>query len=58
MKKTAAALIGIFSSAFCFSQDVITKKSGEDIEAKVIKVGQTEVEYKRFDNRPDLYSPY
>lgn len=35
-----------------YSQDVITTKKGEDIEAKVIEVGLTEVKYKRIDN-PD-----
>jgi hypothetical protein len=34
------------------AQDVITLKSGDEIQAKVTEVGQTEVKYKRFDN-PD-----
>ncbi|HET7178432.1 MAG TPA: hypothetical protein VFI14_01845 [Chryseosolibacter sp.] len=52
MNKTSAIVLAIFSSTFCFSQDIITTRSGDDIEAKVLKVGLTEVEYKRFDN-PD-----
>lgn len=44
---TVAALLLITPS---FSQDVITKKSGDEIEAKILKVGSNEVEYKRFDN--------
>ena len=34
------------------AQDVITLKNGDEIQAKVTEVGQTEVKYKRFDN-PD-----
>ncbi len=34
------------------SQDLITKRSGEDIKAKIIEIGLNEVKYKRFDN-PD-----
>ncbi len=40
----------IFFSILCFSQDLITLKNGEDIKAKILKIGLNEVEYKRFDN--------
>lgn len=40
------------SPFFVSAQDVITLKSGDEIQAKVTEVGQTEVKYKRFDN-PD-----
>ena len=40
------------SPLFASAQDVITLKSGDEIQAKVTEVGQTEVKYKRFDN-PD-----
>jgi len=43
-------LIVLFSLTFCYSQDVITKKSGEDIKAKILEVSQDEVKYKKFDN--------
>lgn len=33
-----------------FSQDMITKKSSEDIKAKVIEVTINEIKYKKFDN--------
>ena len=46
---TVAALLLITPS---FSQDVITKKSGAEIEARILKIGPSEIEYKRFDN-PD-----
>ena len=51
MKKIIITLIVIISIALtAFSQDVITKKSGEDIHSKIIEVNQTEVKYKKFDN--------
>jgi hypothetical protein len=51
MKKLiSTALLAIFSLTLCFSQDVITKKTGEDIQAKILEVGQTEIKYKKFDN--------
>lgn len=34
-----------------YSQDVITKKSGEDIQSKVLEVTTSEVKYKKFDNQ-------
>ncbi|MBO7572352.1 MAG: hypothetical protein J6T48_09395 [Bacteroidales bacterium] len=37
---------------FAVAQDVITLKSGDEIQAKVTEVGQSEIKYKRFDN-PD-----
>jgi hypothetical protein len=33
-----------------YSQDVITKKTSEDILAKVIEVNISEIKYKKFDN--------
>lgn len=33
-----------------FSQDMITKKTSEDIKAKVIEVTVNEIKYKKFDN--------
>ncbi len=51
MKKIlVTSMLIIFVSALCFSQDLITKKTGEDIQAKVLEVGQTEVKYKKSDN--------
>lgn len=40
----------IFFSFLSLSQDLITLKNGEDIKAKILKIGLNEVEYKRFDN--------
>jgi len=48
MSSVAAMLLGV---AGVFAQDIITLKSGDDIEALVEKVGETEIEYKRWDNQ-------
>ena len=32
------------------AQDIITTKQGEEIEAKVVKIGTTEIEYKKWSN--------
>lgn len=37
-------------TSVCFAQDVIVQKDGSTIQAKVIKVSQSEVEYKKFSN--------
>jgi len=52
MKKLILSLAAtILTSTFCFSQDIITKKSGEDIQAKVLEVTNTEIKYKKFENQ-------
>ena len=43
----AVMLFGVFVQA----QDLITKRSGEDIQAKILEVNQTEIKYKKFDNQ-------
>lgn len=35
----------------CYSQDVITLKSGEEIKSKILEVGKTQVKYKKFSNQ-------
>lgn len=47
---TFTIMAAVFSITLCFSQDLITKKSGEDIQAKIIEIGSTELKYKKFDN--------
>jgi hypothetical protein len=52
MTKSIFTLIAIIALSFsAFSQDVITKKSGEDVQSKILEVNQTEVKFKKFDNR-------
>ena len=51
MKKIITSFIATFLVAnLLFSQDVLTKKTGDDIKAKVLEVTTTEVKYKKFDN--------
>ena len=50
MKKNIfTALISIISISFCLSQDLIIKKTSEEIIAKVLEVTPTEIKYKKFD---------
>lgn len=51
MKRFLFSLVAILITSTCFAQDVIVKKDGTTIQTKVIKVGKSEVEYKRFDNQ-------
>jgi hypothetical protein len=46
------SMIGFYTliSNYNFSQDIITKKTGDDILSKILEVGQLEVKYKKFDN--------
>jgi hypothetical protein len=41
-------------SSISFAQDLLTKKNGEDISAKILEVDITEIKYKKFD---DLNGP-
>lgn len=50
-------IIGILSSIVSMAQDVIVKKDGSTILAKVTRVGDKEVEYKKYKSNSDrLYS--
>lgn len=51
MKKRDLITIIILSIAISLNaQDLITKRNGEDIKAKVIEIGLNEVKFKRSDN--------
>lgn len=50
MKKTLFTLIACFFALVCQAQDVLIKRSGEEIEVKVIEIGMDEIKYKRLDN--------
>ena len=51
MKKIIfTVLTSIFTFTLCFAQDIITKKTSEDIQAKVLEVSTTEIKYKKSDN--------
>lgn len=50
MKKIIFILSALLvCTATAFAQDVITKKNGEDIKAKVLEIDNTNVKYKLFD---------
>jgi len=53
MKRNALITLTIlFIVKLCFSQDIITKLSGEDIQVKIIEERQYEIIYKRFNDPP------
>jgi hypothetical protein len=47
MKNTLLLISQLFLINICFSQDVITKKNGDDINAKIIEVNQLDIKYKK-----------
>ncbi|GAA4166404.1 hypothetical protein GCM10022217_40140 [Chryseobacterium ginsenosidimutans] len=42
----------LFIGTFCFCQDKISKKNGEQFDAKIIEIGSSNIIYKEMDN-PD-----
>lgn len=44
-------LLGCISAFNAYAQDVIVCRDGEEIESKVLKISQTEVEYKKWTNQ-------
>jgi len=52
MKKITIILTVLIAMTItAYAQDVITKKDGTDIQAKVLEVTTTEVKYQKFDNQ-------
>ena len=52
MKKLIFTLLTlIFTFNHCFSQDIITLRTNEDIRAKVSEVTGDDIKYKKFDNQ-------
>ena len=53
MKKLKNLLTCCLLSGFCTAinaQDIITKRNGDEIQAKVLEVGVNDVKYKRYGN--------
>lgn len=51
MKTFVFASAMLFACVVCVhAQDLITKRDGGNIQAKITEVGQNEIKYKRFDN--------
>lgn len=51
MKKCSIAVLCVLCSLVGMCQDIIVLQSGEEIAAKVIKVGSEEVEYRKWSNQ-------
>ena len=51
MKRTVLFIISIISTSFLYAQDVIVKTNGEEIEAKIVEVHETEIHYKKHNNQ-------
>lgn len=50
MRKTILSLLFLFTFYASYAQDIITKRNGEEIEAKVAEITINVIKYKRFDN--------
>lgn len=50
MKRFLFILVALLITSLSSAQDIIVLKDGSTIQAKVIKVTQSEVEYKKFNN--------
>lgn len=50
MKPASWIAVCILTFGSASAQDIITKTNTDEIEAKVLKVGNKEIEYKRWDN--------
>ncbi|MDE5786960.1 MAG: hypothetical protein K2H79_00225 [Bacteroidaceae bacterium] len=52
MKRLLFSLVALALTSICFAQDVLVKKDGSTVLAKILRITETEVEYKNYDN-PD-----
>lgn len=50
MKRFILLIAVLFFGVNAFAQDIITKKDATEIQAKVVKVGTYEIEYKHWNN--------
>lgn len=51
MKKLVLLFLSFVCAGISMAQDIIVKKDGSAIIAKVLKISETEIEYKNFDNQ-------
>lgn len=57
MKEIIGIVLMLLCSGFAMAQDIIVKRDGSLIKTKVIRVGESEVEYKKFESTSDrIYS--
>lgn len=47
---TVITFLLIFSTHFVYAQDVMTLQNGDDIKAKVLEIGISEITYKKWEN--------
>jgi hypothetical protein len=50
MKRLVVLLACFLYGCVLYAQDIITKKDGTDIQAKVTEVGESQISYKKFSN--------
>lgn len=51
MKKSITTLTFLFTLVYVgIAQDILTKKTGDDLQVKILEVGQSEIRYKMFNN--------
>jgi hypothetical protein len=50
MRTTIFAFLLLIGAASVSAQDIVLKRNGEEVQAKVMDVGNTEVKYKKFAN--------
>ena len=50
MKQLFAILVMLLSASILYAQDIITMRSGETINSKVVEVGTAEIRYYKSDN--------
>ena len=51
MKKVLFIIVALMAFNISNSQDIIIKKSGDEIKSKIFEVTSTDVKYKNFDNQ-------
>lgn len=51
MKRIIAVMATLILSVGCYAQDMIVKKDGSIIQAKVSEIGTSEVKYKKWSNQ-------
>ncbi|MDH5368166.1 MAG: hypothetical protein OEW67_14360 [Cyclobacteriaceae bacterium] len=49
-KKIITPLLALLITAFCYGQDSLVYKNGDEVKVKVIEITSLEVKFKRYDN--------
>jgi len=51
MKRTFLTILFVAFALLSFAQDLITTREGEEIQSKILKISESEIEYKKWDNQ-------